>query len=461
MESNGRFGQTQLTVIDAAVSRIERREARKRELEAEQLLDFAAAMEAAVGRGVGAGDERELAYRSLRLELATALRESERTVDRLLTTAYLAQQDFPATLAALKRGEIALSHLRVVTDEGAPLETGQPAIDNPRRAAYEREVLVIAREETPARLRPIARRLAAAHAESTVAQRHEQAMKRRGVRVVDCDNGMADLVASLSAEDAYAIRDRIAQLAKRAVEGGRLDTRVGAPERLAPSDAGRADTANGEAVNRDAVNGDAVNGDAVSQQQQAKRSRDELRADIFRDLLLCRESEETAEREQVKAHIQVVIPAHGAAELMGYGPIDSLTASRLAGGADAWERIRVDDDGGIVSVDRYRPSQHMKRLLAARDLHCRAPGCRVPASRCDIDHTIDAAHGGPTSTANLAHLCRGHHTLKHHSDWTVSQQGNGEMRWTSPTGREYLDRPASRVRFRRPEAEEASRPSRT
>ena len=446
MTSSGHFLQTQLTAIDAAVSRIERREARRRVLDAEQLVDFAVAMEAAVGQGSGTVAERDLAFRSLRLELATALHQSERVVERLLSTAYVARRDFPATLAALECGEITLAHLRVVTDEGAELETGRPETDAPRRASYEREVLEFAREETPSRLRPIARRLAAAQGELTAVERHAEAMQRRNVSVVDCDNGMAELVAFLAAEDAYAIRDRITQLAKRAEDASGLAARTGESRGLA-SPAGES---SGVAGKRGTSPGVA-----------RPRSRDELRADVFRDLLLGLESEAVAGREQVRAHVQVVIPAHGAPELIGYGPIDALTASGLAASADAWERIRVDDVGGIVSVDRYRPSPQMKRLLTARDLHCRAPGCRVPARRCDIDHTIDAAHGGPTSTANLAHLCRGHHTLNHHSDWRVSQQRDGVLKWTSPTGREHLDRPPSRVRFRRPDAEEATRPSRT
>lgn len=456
MTSTGHFLQAQLAVIDDAVTRIERREARRRALDAEHLEDLARALDAAVGPAVSGPEkvstaDRELAYRSLRLELATATRESERVVERHLSTAHAAVHSFQATLEALRAAEISLQHVRVVTDEGALLETGHPERDAPRRAAYEREVLEFARDETPGRLRPIARRLAASHAEASLAERHEEALKRRCVRVVPFDNGMADLIAHLSAEDAYAIRDRITQLAKRAEA---------------------AEAAAGHSAVRD---GDGARTEQTPGEQEATgpapRSRDEVRADVARDLLLGGGSfGATASGgaagpagpvadDQVLAHVQVVIPADGAPELIGYGPIDTRTAARIAATADAWERISVDDAGGIVSVDRYRPSPQMKRLLAARDLHCRAPGCRVPASRCDIDHTVDAAMGGPTSTDNLAHLCRGHHTLKHHSDWSVSQARDGEMRWTSPTGREHIDRPPSRVRFRRTREPESAAPA--
>lgn len=134
--------------------------------------------------------------------------------------------------------------------------------------------------------------------------------------------------------------------------------------------------------------------------------------------------------------------------LEGYGPIDTATASGLAGRVDAWEAICIDlETCEVLAVDRYRPSEEMKRLLRARDQHCRFPGCRVPLARCDIDHTIDAALGGATATDNLAHLCRGHHTLKHRTRWRVRQRDGGVLEWTSPTGRVHREGPPSAVRF--------------
>ena len=103
--------------------------------------------------------------------------------------------------------------------------------------------------------------------------------------------------------------------------------------------------------------------------------------------------------------------------------------------------------GTVLAVDRYRPSDHLKRVLRVRDEHCRFPGCRMPTRRCDIDHTIAAEHDGPTELGNLAHLCRRHHTLKHHSAWRVRQSPDGVLHWTSPTGRSYPDHPARTLAF--------------
>ena len=101
----------------------------------------------------------------------------------------------------------------------------------------------------------------------------------------------------------------------------------------------------------------------------------------------------------------------------------------------------------MLAVDRYRWNRDIERFLRARDERCRFPGCRRAARRSDIDHTVDAALGGATRSDNLAHLCRRHHTLKHHTAWTVRQTPGGVLEWRSPTGRSYLDRPPSVVRF--------------
>lgn len=136
------------------------------------------------------------------------------------------------------------------------------------------------------------------------------------------------------------------------------------------------------------------------------------------------------------------------AELVGSELVDTATVKELAAAATEWELIRHHPEtGAVISVERYRPSAEIRRLLAARDLHCRFPGCRVPVDRCDIDHTIAAADGGETSTRNLAHLCRAHHTLKHHGDWDVTQAADGTLTWVSPLGKTYTERPPSTVRF--------------
>jgi hypothetical protein len=76
-----------------------------------------------------------------------------------------------------------------------------------------------------------------------------------------------------------------------------------------------------------------------------------------------------------------------------------------------------------------------------------APGCNIPAARCELDHTVAWEHGGPTSLGNLTPLCKGHHTVKHHGGWQVQQipDTGGTIQWTSPTGRTYHVQPEHRI----------------
>lgn len=188
------------------------------------------------------------------------------------------------------------------------------------------------------------------------------------------------------------------------------------------------------------------------------RTLDQVRADVFADLLLAGAPAAHGGGDGLAAiagHIQITVPVLSLlgvetdpAILAGYCPIDTGTARRLIANAPGWTRVLTDPMIGVpVVVDRYRPSKKQRRYLEARDEHCRFPGCRMPVRRCDLDHTVDAALGGPTSIGNLAHFCRRHHVVKHNTAWTVRQRGGGVLEWTSPTGRTYADRPPSAVRF--------------
>jgi hypothetical protein len=89
----------------------------------------------------------------------------------------------------------------------------------------------------------------------------------------------------------------------------------------------------------------------------------------------------------------------------------------------------------------YQPSRKLRHLIGARDGTCTAPGCRYPAARCDLDHTIPYDQGGRTCECGLAPLCRHHHRCKQSEGWRLTQSRPGVMLWTTPAGRHYLTRP--------------------
>lgn len=397
------------------------------------LADAAASVTAPAEASAEQRRRCELDRRTLVADLATSTRTSEWTVTRLLTEATDLCARFEAGVDALARGEISRQHLGVMHDQGHRIT------DDGDRAAFLRIAVERAARLTPGRLASVLRVIAERFLEQPLDERHHEAVARRSVEVVDLADGLAALTLTHDATLVHGIHDRLTQQARSviAARGREDDEPVTPPE--AACDSGTAD-ATGEDEPADT------------------RTMDQLRADVAADVLLSAGPDDCVAGsglEAIRATVQVTVPVltmTGAstepALLAGYGPIDAETARLLAAGAPGWERVMTSPvTGAVLCVDRYRPGAALDRFLAARDEHCRFPGCRRPVWRCDIDHTVGAAQGGPTSHGNLAHLCRRHHVLKTIEAWTVEQITPGVLVWTSPTGRKHTDRPEPVVRF--------------
>jgi hypothetical protein len=99
-----------------------------------------------------------------------------------------------------------------------------------------------------------------------------------------------------------------------------------------------------------------------------------------------------------------------------------------------------------LTAKGYEIPDRIREQVQLRDRTCVFPRCTRPARACDIDHVIAYDHDaeaegrpqpGPTSTDNLACLCRFHHRLKTHSAWTYRMTEAGAFEWTSPHGLRY------------------------
>ncbi|CAG7598396.1 DUF222 domain-containing protein [Leucobacter soli] len=388
-------------------------------------------------------DHGELVHRAVEAEVAVATRSGHTATASAMAHADALLSGYPTTAAALSEGTVSLRHTHVIVDAGSIIPA--PAA----RAAYEAEALSLARAMTAHQLRAHARRLAEHYADRDIDERHREAHEGRCVRVIDLDDGMAKLIATIGAVEAYAIKDRLARIAHAA----------------------RATDDHGDDGVKDRENGESGRPEV----RERTGTPAQAQADLFTELLLSvdpRAPHRPAGGDSVApitGRVQVTVPVlrlaglpesaetashSGSAELAGYGPIDTATARRLAGGSAAWERVLTHPvSGAVLAVDRYRPSEELRRLLRARDQHCRFPGCTRRLDQCDIDHTIPAARGGPTADKNLGHLCRKHHTLKHFefaggSGWHATQRPGGVYEWRSPSGRRYTEAPSSRVRFK-------------
>jgi hypothetical protein len=99
-----------------------------------------------------------------------------------------------------------------------------------------------------------------------------------------------------------------------------------------------------------------------------------------------------------------------------------------------------------LTAQVYKVPADIREQVQLRDRACVFPGCTRPARRCDVDHIVEYDHDaeaegrpqlGPTTTSNLACLCRFHHRLKTHSAWRYTMVEPGIFEWTSPHGHRY------------------------
>ncbi len=367
--------------------------------------------------------ERELALRSLRAEVAVALRMSERAAESLLGVSRVLHEMLPATLAAVQEGRIGERHVSVLVEHTADLD---PAV----ASALERRALPRAEALTPPRFAAWLRRARERLLAESADERRRRAVARRGVWVAPMRDGMAELTAVLPAEQALAIDARLTAAARARVDG--------------PSEPG----GGAPGVRAAGATGVAC---APTGAEHVRRAR----ADVLADLLLTGVAGRVG--EGIVPSVHVVVPVltllgrgEEPAELDGYGPIDIGTAARLAADAPSLTRLLTHPETGVVlSVgrDAYRIPAGLRRWLRLRDGTCRFPGCGRAASACDLDHTRDWAYAGTTGHDNLAHLCRGHHTLKHHAAWSVMHADRaGTLVWTSPTAHVAITDPSVRMR---------------
>ena len=126
----------------------------------------------------------------------------------------------------------------------------------------------------------------------------------------------------------------------------------------------------------------------------------------------------------------------GTAHLMGL----SLPADRAAAVMDrlthlAKGRRRRSDPR---TIDQLRADIFLELLeqpLSEENL--RRAVVDMPATDCDIDHTIAYLHRGHTLVDDMGPACRHDHTLKTRGHWTITSPHPGIYHWTSSHGHAY------------------------
>ncbi|MBW9111163.1 HNH endonuclease signature motif containing protein [Microbacterium ureisolvens] len=357
-----------------------------------------AAKKAARGKDV-ATDAADWVARSTQAEVACVLRVTERQAADLLREARVLCADLPATMTALASGEISYKHATALVEDA---EMFTPL----HRAAFEDAVLAGRLDVTAGRFAHRCRRIREHLDPDTIQERAHGAMQSRDVTVHPARDGMGWLMVYGPIMQIHLAHTLLTGTAKDEQEAG------------------------------------------------DPRTLGQLRFDALIDALLRNDrplgvpdsADPAKSLRPVRVDVTVTVPAltllgqgDEPAVLDGYGPIPLDVARTLAAGATSWRRVLTHPVTGIRLVyDRttYKTPAALRAWLADRDGTCRFPGCDTPATGCETDHNLAWEHGGCTDHDNLAHLCKKHHRLKHHTRWTA-RLDEELLTWTSPTGHEY------------------------
>jgi len=322
-------------------------------------------------------------------EIRAALTLTRRAADIQMGMAYQLRDRLPEVWEALHQGRIDLPKARVVCNETIhiPIEDARRVAD----AALERAPC-----QTTGQLGARIRKLVILLDPDVAKTRYEEAVEERRVVLEPNPHGTSNLIGlDLPAAEAQAAMRRINDLAKAAKTA------------------------------------------------DDPRTMDQVRADVFADLLNGRHLKQGKGRGMVDINVELTTLAglsENPGELRGYGPIIADVARQVAEDQPTAEhRVTVTEGGEPIwtGTTRRRPTTHQQRQVEARNPTCVFPGCRMPAAESDLDHTHDWAEGGPTEVDNLAPLCRHDHQLKHTASWRLERAGPGHYQWTTPLGHTY------------------------
>jgi hypothetical protein len=337
-------------------------------------------------------DDYELAHRAAATEIRAGLSLTRRAADAELNLALDLARRLPRIWQALAAGDIDVPKARVIV-----AGTGHLPIATAREVAG--QIIDDAPRLTTGQLRVRIAKLCISADPDDAQQRYETAVEERRLVLEANPDGTAHLTGyDLPADRAMAVSRKINRLARQ------LKTR------------------------------------------HETRTMDQLRADVFLDLLESRHIGGRQGQDRGVVDVQVDLTTlmgltQSAGELSGYGPIVADIARQVTEQqASQWRWTVTDPNTGQPiheGTTRRRPTSWQRRSVESRDRTCIFPGCRMPATNCDLDHRIPWAHGGLTRRKYLAPLCRHDHGNRHLCGWTYRPLRNGDYLWTSPLGHNY------------------------
>jgi hypothetical protein len=393
-------------------------------------------------------------------EFAPALRLAPATARQQVEEALTLVDRFPAVWRALLDGRItaykARSFVRALAD-----------LDPEVAADVVAKLLPDAGDFTPGQLQAAIKRTIIAVDPEGAQDRHDRAKGGRHVRSAPADDAMGWLNAYLTVDElakVMAVLDAYAYACPhddpRSIDERRTDALVelvtGEPtsshpvpdlppevrDLFAREDTHEDSDRDSDRDSDEATKPDELAGviDAIEAPQAVPNSEETVSTPATKPSRLSR---------RIRVDLRVVIGAgtllgldDEPGYLAGYGHIPADLARRLAADSTMRRFLTNPTTGILLSADheRYRAPAWLHDYIESRDLTCRWPGCRRDARRCDKDHSIPFPEGH-TCKENLICLCRYHHFLKTHGDWSVLLLPDGTYQVTSPTGEVYTTRP--------------------
>ncbi len=343
--------------------------------------------------------QRQLEKGSIAMDIGQAMGLSESQVWGRLATADRVREHTPRVWLAFRDGSIDFSRVWEISSTVDVLEREDSYIRLDQRAVD------YASSHTVAELRRWLRKFVERVEADLALERAEQARGRRRVDVRHGPDGMAGLLAGLTSPQAAAAMKRLDVEARA----------MGADD---------------------------------------PRTLDQRKADLVAAWLTNNENGETS----IHANIAVKLSAEtftgakdGFAESADGSwscPAQWILDPNLVGNP-VWHRIIVDPVTDDVLAHQFLgrlAPETLKMALLFRDGVCQAPGCLVPADRCDADHRRPWPEG-PTSGENMWPLCRRHHIFKGHRiiQWVLP---SGQLVDAEPAHRRQPESPPSRMEHR-------------
>ena len=335
----------------------------------------------------------ELAYLSASAEIRCALNLTRRAADRELDLAQTLRRRLPELWDALVTGTLDVRRVRTITDgtEHLSTETARTVVD---------QILELAADWTTGQIAARLRKLCIEVDPEEANGRYQYAVDQRHIEMRPTEAGTANISGyDLPPDRAARVMSRINRIA---------ESLRGAGE---------------------------------------ERTMDQLRADVFLDLLDGGKLAKTGKRGIVDIHVgleTLTRLSEHPGDLAGYGPVIADIARQVAENRQGQKwRYRVTDTTGEIidhGITRRRPTAAQRRYVEIHNPTCVGIGCRAPASASDMDHTKLWSEDGPTKTNNLGPNCAHDHYMRHQAGWTYRRAANGDHIWTTRLGHIYRKR---------------------